>query len=159
MSSQPYYWTDSQKDEFNIKIVSILEANGHYHIRISEQVVRPTGGGQAGDRGVVLIGGKEYDFIDTILFNDDTVLVMKSSPTEGKGKTHLKLDMTWRRAMMTNHTSEHIFVGLMKQKYPELKLGRIWIDGIHGTVMLEGKVVSLEEVLIAELRRLLSVGI
>jgi len=150
MSSKPYYWTDLQKDEFDIEIVSILESNGHYHIRISEQVVRPIGGGQAGDRGVVLIGGKEYDFIDTILLNDDTVLVMKSSPTIGKGNAQLKLDMTWRKAMMTNHTSEHIFVGIMKEKYPELRLGRIWIDGIHGTVMLEGRVVPLEEILAAE---------
>ncbi|MGY5858545.1 MAG: hypothetical protein RTU63_04185 [Candidatus Thorarchaeota archaeon] len=150
MSSLPYYWTDSHKDEFDIEILSILEANEHFHIRIDEQVVKPTGGGQAGDRGVVLIEGKEYDFIDTISHNDDTVLVMKNSPTAGKGKAQLKLDMTWRRAMMTNHTSEHIFVGLMKKKYPELKLGRIWIDGIHGTIMLEGRVVPLEEILTTE---------
>ncbi|MHA1137099.1 MAG: hypothetical protein ACTSSE_11495 [Candidatus Thorarchaeota archaeon] len=150
MSSQPYYWTDSHRDEFEIEIVSILEVNGQFHIRLNEQVVKPTGGGQAGDRGILLIDGKKYEFIDTILQNDDTVLVMKTAPTTGKGKAQLKLDMSWRNAMMTNHTSEHIFVGIMKQKYPELKLGRIWIDGIHGTVMLEGKVVPLIEILTAE---------
>ena len=58
--------------------------------------------------------------------------------------------MSWRKAMMTNHTSEHIFVGSMKKKYPELKLGRIWIDGFHGTVILEGKVIPLEEILETE---------
>lgn len=158
MNSQPYYWTDSHRDEFEIEIVSILEANGHFHIRINEQVVKPTGGGQAGDRGVLLIEGKEYEFIDTILQDDHIVLVMKNSPIGSQRKGQLKLDIAWRQAMMTNHTSEHIFVGLMKQKYPEIQLGRIWIDGIHGTVMLEGKVVPIEEILTteAEVNRIIS---
>ena len=50
MSSQPYYWTDPMKDQFDIEIESILEANGHLHITIKEQVAKPAGGGQAGDR-------------------------------------------------------------------------------------------------------------
>ena len=135
------------KEKFDIEVESILEVNGHFHIRISKQVARPAGGGQAGDRGVLSIDEKKYEFIDTILHNGNTVLVMKNSPTSSKGKAILKLDMSWRKAMMTNHTSEHIFVGAMKKKYTELKLGKIWIDGSHGTVVLEGKVILLEEIL------------
>ena len=130
MSSQPYYWTDPMKEEFDVEIESILEANGHCYVRIKEQVAKPAGGGQAGDRGVLIIDEKEYGFIDTKLYDENIVLVMKSSPP-GKKKTLLKLDMSWRKAMMTNHTAEHIFVGAIKKKDPELKLGRIWIDGIH----------------------------
>jgi len=147
MSSQPYYWTDPMKDQFDIEIESILEANGHFHITIKEQVAKPAGGGQAGDRGILVIGEKKYEFIDTILHDGHIVLVMKNSPTNGKGKAILKLDMSWRKAMMTNHTAEHIFVGAMKKKYPELKLGKIWVDGVHGTVVLEGKIIPLEEIL------------
>ena len=151
MNTQPYYWTDPMKEQFDITIDSILEANGHFHIRISEQVAKPAGGGQAGDKGVLLIDEKKYEFIDTILQDGYTILVMKNSPTSDKGKAILKLDMSWRKAMMTNHTSEHIFVGAMKKKYPELKLGKIWIDGFHGTVVLEGKTISLEEILKMEI--------
>ncbi len=149
MISQPYYWTDPLKEEFEVEIGSILEANGHCYVRINEQVTKPAGGGQAGDKGVLIIEEKEYGFIDTILHDENTVFVMKSSPPS-KGKALLKLDMSWRRAMMTNHTAEHIFVGTMRNKYPELKLGRIWVDGVHGTVVLEGKVIPLEEILDAE---------
>jgi len=147
MSSQPHYWTDPMKEQFDIEIESILEVDGHFHVRINEHVAKPAGGGQAGDRGFLLIGEKKYEFIDAILQNDHTALVMKNSPTGGKGMAVLKLDMLWRKAMMTNHTSEHIFVGAIKKKYPELKLGKIWIDGTHGTVVLEGKTIPLQEIL------------
>ena len=146
MGTQPHYWTDPMKGEFEVEIKSILEANGHCYVRINEQVTKPAGGGQAGDKGVLILEGKEYAFIDTRLHDEKTVFVMKSSPPR-KGKALLKLDMSWRRAMMTNHTAEHIFVGFMKKKYPELKLGWIWVDGVHGTVVLEGKVIPLEEIL------------
>jgi len=147
MSFQPHYWTDPMKEQFDIEIESILEVDGHFHIRINEKVAKPASGGQAGDRGFLLIGEKKYEFIDTILQNSHTALVMKNSPTSGKGKTILKLDMLWRKAMMANHTSEHILVGAMKKKYPELKLGKIWIDGTHGSVVLEGRTIPLQEVL------------
>ncbi|TFH08455.1 MAG: hypothetical protein E4H14_06420 [Candidatus Thorarchaeota archaeon] len=150
MSSQPYYWTDPMKEQFDIEIESILEANGHFHMRINKQVAKPAGGGQAGDKGTLSIGEKKYDFIDTILHDGYTILVMKNSPIIGKGKAVLNLDMAWRKAMMTNHTSEHIFVASMKKKYPELNLGKIWIDGIHGTVVLEGKTIPLEDILVIE---------
>lgn len=149
MISQPHYWTDPMKGEFEVEIEFILEANGSYYVRINEQVTKPAGGGQAGDKGVLIIDEKEYGFIDTILHDENTVLVMKNTPPR-KGKGLLKLDMSWRRAMMTNHTAEHIFVGTIKKKYPELILGRIWVDGVHGTVVLEGKVIPLEEILDTE---------
>ncbi|MHA1864666.1 MAG: hypothetical protein ACTSWA_12920 [Candidatus Thorarchaeota archaeon] len=149
MKFQPYYWTDPMKEDFDVEIESILEANGHYYVRIKEQVAKPSGGGQAGDRGVLIIDDKEYGFIDTILHEEKIVLVMKNAPHEN-GKTRLKLDMSWRLAMMTNHTAEHIFVGTIRKKYPELKLGRIWIDGIHGTIVLEGKVIPLDGILETE---------
>jgi len=149
MSAQPYYWTDPMKDEFEVEIESILEANGQCYVRINEQVTKPVGGGQAGDKGVLIVEEKEYTFIDTILHDEEIVLVMKNSPSK-RGKVLLKLDMPWRRAMMTNHTAEHIFVGSIKKKYPELKLGWIWVDGVHGTVVLEGKVIPLEDILDTE---------
>jgi len=150
MSSQPYYWTDSHREEFDVEVISIIEADGNHFIRIRENVVKPTGGGQAGDRGTISIEGKEFNFIDTVLHNDNIAMVMKKSPIDYKGKATLKLDMNWRRAMMANHTSEHIFVGLMKKRYPEIELGRIWVDGIHGTIVLEGKVIPFEDILIIE---------
>jgi len=150
MTSQPYYWTDSHKDEFDVQVISIVEVDGNHFMQIQENVVKPTGGGQAGDRGIISIDSEEFNFIDTILHNDDIVMVMKKSPIDFRGKATLQIDMDWRKAMMANHTSEHIFVGLMKKKYPEIELGRIWVDGIHGTIVLEGKVIPFDDIMTVE---------
>ena len=149
MESQPYYWNDPHKSEFQIKIVSSFEADGHQYIEIQEPVVKPTGGGQAGDRGVIVFEGKEYPFIDTIIHDEKIVLVVKNV-VPGRGNGQLKIDMEWRREMMTNHTSEHIFVGALKKRYHDAKLGRIWIDGIHGTIVLEDVNLTMEEILEVE---------
>ncbi len=149
MESDPYYWTNPLKDEFEVTIDSIIKMNDHYYVGLIESIVKPTGGGQAGDRGVIRIAGEEYSFIDTIL-HDEKVVIVVEKPIHEKGTAELRIDMDWRRKMMANHTSEHIFVGALKKKHPELKLGRIWVDGVHGTVILEGVDLSIEEILETE---------
>ncbi|TFG33531.1 hypothetical protein EU527_07940 [Candidatus Thorarchaeota archaeon] len=149
METQPYYWTNPLIDRFEITIESILEANGHFYVRILEMVAKPSGGGQAGDRGVVIVDGEEYPFIDTVIHEGRTALLVKKPPKK-IGKGGLRLDMVWRRDMMANHTSEHIFVGALKKKYPTLKLGKIWIDGLHGTIDVEEVKLSLQAILDAE---------
>lgn len=149
MRALPYYWTDPLRDKFEITIESILEADGHFYVSIGEMVVKPSGGGQAGDRGTVVYNGKEYPFIDTIIYGEKVVLVMKVPPRE-KGKGIIRLDLDWRKAMMANHTSEHILVSALKKKYSDLELGKIWIDGFHGTVILEGVKLTTNDILNAE---------
>lgn len=51
---------------------------------------------------------------------------------------------------MSNHTSEHLFVGTLKKKHPNIELGRIWIDGNRGAVELKGGSLSIENILEAE---------
>ncbi len=149
MEPEPYYWTDPLRYQFEVTIDSIIEENGQCLIEIEEAVVKPTSGGQAGDRGVIEISGKKYSFIDTIIHEGRPVLVVEK-PLHEKGVCRLTIDMIWRKEMMSNHTSEHIFVGALKKKYPELNLGRIWIDGIHGTIVLEGGNLTIERILETE---------
>jgi alanyl-tRNA synthetase len=149
MDEYKYYWQDPLKNQYDITIESIIEADDQTFVRISEPVVKPSGGGQAGDRGFVEVDGKTYEFVDTVLQDSNSLLVMKQSPSRGK-RGVLKLDMKWRIAMMRNHTSEHLFVGILKKKHQDLNLGRIWIDGNHGTVILHGDSLPIEDILEAE---------
>ncbi|MFW9910076.1 MAG: hypothetical protein ACFFEF_16085 [Candidatus Thorarchaeota archaeon] len=149
MSEHPYYWHDPLKDRFNVTIESMIEANGHTYVKIHEPVVKPSGGGQAGDRGFIQTNGNTFEFIDTVLIDDEPKLLMKTTPQE-KGKSVLIIDMAWRRAMMRNHTSEHLFVGIMKRKFPKINLGKIWIDGRHGSVKLIGNPLTVDEILEVE---------
>ncbi|MBN2228205.1 MAG: alanyl-tRNA editing protein [Candidatus Thorarchaeota archaeon] len=149
MNVEPHYWLDPMKNKFEINIESIMEANGTTYVTINKPVVKPTSGGQAGDRGFLEIGDKRYEFTNTANYNNATALVMKMVP-KNKGPAILHIDMNWRFSMMRHHTSEHIFVGILKQKYPETNLGRIWIDGDHGTIILEGGLLSYDQTLEAE---------
>jgi len=149
MSEHPHYWKDPLKGCFNIIIESIIEANGHTFVKIREQVVKPSSGGQAGDRGYIQINEGTFEFIDTILQDDKPQLLMKMVPSKTE-KAVLVIDMTWRKAMMRNHTAEHLFVGILKKKYPGIDLGKIWIDGDHGTIVLNGNPLTIDEILEAE---------
>jgi alanyl-tRNA synthetase len=149
MDEYKYYWQDPLKNRYDVTIELVIEVNGQIFIGISEPIVKPSGGGQAGDRGVVEVDGRAFEFVDTVLQDSNSLLVMKQSPGSGK-KGVLKLDMKWRMAMMRNHTSEHLFVGALKKKYQDLNLGRIWIDGNHGTVILHGRGIPIKEILDTE---------
>jgi alanyl-tRNA synthetase len=149
MNEYPYYWQDPLKERFDITIESILETNGHNFVKISEPAVKPSGGGQAGDRGYIQIKERSYKFIDTVLQDNNIILLMKQAPQE-RGKAVLNIDMEWRNSMMRNHTSEHLFVGILKKKNPSIDLGKIWIDGNHGTIVLEGNQLTTDEILEAE---------
>ncbi len=149
MSEHPHYWYDPLKDCFNVTIESIMEADGHTFVKIRERVVKPSGGGQAGDHGFIQVNGDTFEFIDTVLIDDEPKLLMKKTPQK-KGKSILVIDRAWRKAMMRNHTSEHLFVGIMKKKFPDIDLGKIWIDGYHGSIILNGNPLTIDEILDVE---------
>jgi alanyl-tRNA synthetase len=149
MTEYPHYWQDPLKEQFDITVESIIEANGHTFVKIREPVVKPMGGGQAGDHGYIKISGSSFEFIDTVFQDDELRLLMKRVPPK-TGDAVLFIDMIWRKAMMKNHTSEHLFVGSLKKKYPGINLGKIWIDGNHGTIVLEGMSVKTEDILETE---------
>ena len=80
MSEHPRYWQDPLKDRFDVTIESIVEVNGHTFVKIHEPVIKPSGGGQAGDRGFIQVNGNTFEFIDTVLVDDEPKLLMKTTP-------------------------------------------------------------------------------
>ncbi|MGD9382159.1 MAG: hypothetical protein PVI03_06910 [Candidatus Thorarchaeota archaeon] len=144
------FWTDPEKDEFSVTILACTKSETYYEIVIDKEVVRAAGGGQAGDKGVIQFGDETEKFNDTTRINGKLVL-LASSPIEPKTAATVKIDMKWRKAMMRNHTGEHLFVAATKREHPEINLGHIWIDGDRGTVDLEGKELGIEQLIEAEL--------
>ncbi|MCF2138325.1 MAG: hypothetical protein K9W43_13920 [Candidatus Thorarchaeota archaeon] len=142
------YWTDPLVDTFDVTIVSCVKGEEGYEVVIDDPVVRPEGGGQAGDRGSLVQKKKTIEFFDTREQDGNLILVCKA-PVE-KGAATLQVDMAWRRASMRNHSAEHLFVSQMKRIHKDAELGYIWIDGEHGTVDVHGSEITLEEVFAAE---------
>ena len=130
-------------------IEEVKELKNQYQVHLREDVIRPAGGGQAGEKGILSVGTKQVSILDTVIDSGRVILLTDGSlPEESEGQ--LDIDIEWRTSMMKNHTSEHILVSTLKEKYPDLKVGDLWIDGEHGTVELVSVNVSFEDVFIAE---------
>ncbi|MFX1262432.1 MAG: hypothetical protein ACFFAZ_10115 [Promethearchaeota archaeon] len=145
-----HYWTDPEKDQFDVEIETCTKSDDYYQITIGDEVVRAAGGGQAGDRGEILVGECVSKFNDTARINGRLVLIA-DSPIDPGTTAALHIDMTWRKAMMRNHTGEHLFVAAIKKNHPKIELGYIWIDGNRGTVDLEGGELGFDDLIEAEL--------
>ena len=145
----PPYWNEPTRSNFDVSIENIKQVGESYHIRIKEDVIRPSGGGQAGERGNLTIDKSHIQIIDTKRESDGTVLVSGEKPPFGN-RGELEIDMEWRLSMMRHHTAEHLFVSCIKKKKKETAVGHLWIDGNHGSVELLGQDMDFETVLKAE---------
>ena len=149
MDDAPPYWTNPYEDEFQVTVVSCRKTGSLYEIGIKEKAAKAAGGGQAGDKGRLLIENNELPFSDTAVVDGVVTLIANASVKEGS-IGQLNIDMNWRKSSMKNHTAEHIFMSTMIRLNPKLKLGYIWIDGEKGIVDLMGPQVNFEDLIAGE---------
>jgi alanyl-tRNA synthetase len=149
MGEIPQYWKDPGVDKFEVLIESVTKHNDYYHVVIREKVIRPAGGGQAGERGRIIEGKKRVAILDTISDSNNVVLITNEALTEG-ARGLLEIDMNWRTSMMKNHTAEHLFVSIIKNQHEDISVGELWIDGEHGTVELLGVALNLDTIIEVE---------
>ncbi|MGY5855606.1 MAG: hypothetical protein RTS72_03340 [Candidatus Thorarchaeota archaeon] len=149
MNNPPPYWTNPRIGKFEVSIKSVKKIDNQYHIAINENVIRPAGGGQAGDRGRLIVEDTSVTILDTIGDPGDVVLVTNNPLTDG-AKGQLEIDMDWRSSMMKNHTAEHLFAGIIKSRNESITVGELWIDGKQGSVELLGATLDLDTIFEAE---------
>lgn len=156
----PVYWTNPLKERFEVEIKSCNKTDDHYEVEIDIECIRPSGGGQAGDRGRLRTRGVDGRILDTITRDDLTKLV-SDCPFSIRSEGVLRIDMAWRRAMMRNHTGEHLLAGALVGSIEGIQLGYIWIDGEHGTMELRGRAIPTEDILKAEteVQRSIALGV
>ncbi len=144
------YWNNQQLNQFEVSVKSVKKVDDLFHILIKENVIRPAGGGQAGEKGRLSINNSTIDIIDTI---DDLegVILVSNEPLREEGKGFLEIDMNWRLGLMRNHTAEHLFVSSIKKKFEDITVGNLWIDGKHGSVEIIGAELDFKTVFDAEL--------
>lgn len=97
-----------------------FEEDGRCTIMINDNICYPHGGGQKGDRGVLIIEGEEYIVLDTIKdkYSDEGVLLITKSliPEDKKGKEIIfKLDWNFRYVQMRLHTAVHFHHCMMEK--------------------------------------------
>ncbi len=133
------YWKDPLIDEFEVSIEECTHSGENFEILIKENVIRPAGGGQAGDRGILHVEGRAIPIIDTAQSDTGIILLTKKAVPKGS-KGVISIDTKWRKAMMMNHSAEHLYVGTLQKLDNELNLGYIWIDGERAVIEISGEV-------------------
>jgi Ser-tRNA(Ala) deacylase AlaX len=76
MASIPPYWTKPLKSEFPVIVKECNKEDDYYEIILSEDVIRPAGGGQAGDRGFLQSGNQIAKIHDTVMKDNQTTLIV-----------------------------------------------------------------------------------
>lgn len=100
--------------EIDTQITAVFEENGALCVKLLDNIHHPHGGGQKGDKGVLLVDGHEYKIIDTVkdeYSEDGEVLLVTSEPLpEGVvGKAAVsKVDWDFRYRQMRLHTAVHL---------------------------------------------------
>ncbi|MEM2143018.1 MAG: hypothetical protein QXQ81_07175 [Candidatus Thorarchaeota archaeon] len=145
----PPYWTDPLRDEFDVTVIGCTKSGSDYEIEVDREVARAEGGGQASDRGTLVFDGGSVAVHSVASRNDHEVMLSRDPAPVGISARFL-LDMPWRRAMMRNHSGEHLFVSALKTHHSDIEISRLWIDGWHGTIWVRCSGLRFEDVIRAE---------
>ena len=64
LDSYPPYWTDPTEESFDVYIEDVKKDGEKYQVILREDVIRPAGGGQAGDRGILRVKDRTVSIAD-----------------------------------------------------------------------------------------------
>lgn len=118
MTTQALYRVDAYQQQCEARITSVSEAG----IELDRTVCYPMGGGQAGDRGALLLGdAQRIAIVDTRKSKrdgatpDDAVHVIEASPVALTIGTPVTVVLDWahRHRLMRFHTATHLLCALI----------------------------------------------
>ena len=119
------YHNEPYLKEVKTKISGAFEEEGISSIQLEENIFHPHGGGQKGDRGIVIMDGRELQVCDTQKdkYSDSggVLLVLKEPLTGAEqlaGKEVVcKLDWEFRYRQMRLHSAAHLHHCMMEKEH------------------------------------------
>lgn len=141
--TQKLYYEDVYLKEFDAVVTGCEEKNGRFFAVLNRSAFYPEGGGQSGDRGILVRQDQiRVEVLDTHEKGEEIVLTC-SGPVSAGEKVHGILDWEFRFDRMQNHSGEHIVSGLIHERYGcnnvgfHMSLDRMTID-LDGEIPEEG---------------------
>lgn len=141
--TQKLYYEDVYLKEFDAVVTGCEEKNGRFFAVLNRSAFYPEGGGQSGDRGILVRQDQSrVEVLDTHEKGEEIVLTC-SGPVSAGEKVHGILDWEFRFDRMQNHSGEHIVSGLIHERYGcnnvgfHMSLDRMTID-LDGEIPEEG---------------------
>lgn len=117
-----YYYEEKNKKELSTIIKNIIIENDKCYVELEDSIFYPQGGGQKGDRGYIVLGGKKYNIINSIKDeNYNSILVMEDHINKGNvgERVECYLDWDFRYKQMRLHTALHIYHALIEETKKE----------------------------------------
>lgn len=128
------FYRDPYKKEFEAKVINCNEGKKGFEIVLNDTAFYPEGGGQPSDEGT--LGDARVTFVKRV---GDKIVHYTDKPLEVGTSVIGRLDWDRRFDNMQNHTCEHIFSGLVHQKYKYENVGfHMGLDDI--TVDFSGEI-------------------
>ncbi len=111
MPTEKLYWNDPFAVAFEAKVARVASFGGASSIVLDRSLFYPEGGGQLGDRGVLVVGDRTIAVRDTQVDDEGTIhhLVdaLPEEPLEDRAATG-EIDRARRRDFMSQHTAQHV---------------------------------------------------
>ena len=141
--TEKLYYQDTGVEEFETEIVDLLEEKKRTGVVLDRTYFYPEGGGQPADKG--WIAG--IPVVDVQKKNGTIVHYLNKNP--GSGVVKAKIDMTWRRHFMQQHTGQHIISAAL------FNIGQYKTVSVHmgidtTTVEIDAPAIPDEDILAAE---------
>jgi alanyl-tRNA synthetase/misacylated tRNA(Ala) deacylase len=107
------FYADPYTKEIDTVIKSAFVEDDKNCVQIMDNIFHPHGGGQKGDRGVIIIEGKTINVVDTIkdkYSSEDILLITQEEVSEEavNKPVSCKLDWSFRHKQMRLHTAVHL---------------------------------------------------
>lgn len=144
------YYEDVYCEEFLATVTDCKEGKHGYEITLNRSAFYPEGGGQPGDRGVLITMEQDLIVISDTHEKYGEVVHYADRPLEPGTAVAGRIDWAYRFDLMQNHSGEHIVSGLVHEKFGFENVG-FHMSADRMTVDFSGE-FSLEDMRLLELR-------
>lgn len=149
--TEKLYYEDAYRKEFDAHVIRCVPRGDAFAVVLDRSAFFPEGGGQSGDRGVLVMTDREgcaqegtapVQVMDAQEDGEDILLIC-SAPVEEGASVHGKLDWQYRFDRMQNHSGEHIVSGLIHSRFGYNNVG-FHMSSDRMTIDLDGEITEEE---------------
>ena len=123
-STEPLYYKDHYTKEFDAKVLWKKKSKNGYEVILDKTAFYPDGGGQPGDKGILILNGNKINVKNTIKENGSIIHIIDKDLKVGD-KIHGVIDWEHRYTLMKHHTGTHLVNGALRKILGE----HIWQAG------------------------------
>ena len=131
-----------------------------YHVVLDRTPFYGESGGQAGDTGLLTVGGQKISVLDTIKENDLTVHIVKQLPDDPTADVIAQVGEEERQATSQNHTAAHLLHAALQevlgdhavQKGQDVTANRLRFDFSHFDRPTDEELQNIELLVNAKIR-------